>query len=421
MRQITLPKACKKRTFNRELIHPSCIKICEKLHKNGFDAWLVGGCIRDLLLGETPKDFDITTVATPLQIKEIFKRQCRIIGKRFQIVHIYIGRNEDPIEVSTLRTMKNSSANDDDHIINKQGRIERDNIFGTSLKEDAMRRDFTINAIYYHPISDQCIDYTSGIEDVKKKILRIIGEPERRFAEDPLRIIRAARFRAKAGLQIDPQATAAMLKSSHKLQTIPAARMLDESRKLFLKGHALSSYQKLREYNLLYTLLPNTDKALNHNQDKAFADKYDQFIEKALINTDIRIKQAKPVSIPFLFATFLWVDVQNQHTKDSMRTKKTSSKKTPINPKVTLYREVCFQQRQSIRLSKFWINQIVDIWLTHERLIQHIVKQGSDKQAQRLLNREKFRAAYDFLCLRVESGEAPEYQDAMQWWTNRQL
>jgi poly(A) polymerase len=399
-----------KRTFNIKLLNQDSIKICEILYKHGFDAWLVGGCIRDLLLDCEPKDYDITTVATPLEIKKIFKRKCLIIGRRFQITHVYMNSKE-PIEVSTLRAMSSTKTSNEGRIINRQGRIEKDNIFGTSIKEDAQRRDFTINAIYYHPIKDKCIDYTSGIEDIEKGILRSIGNPKKRFAEDPLRMVRAIRLHSKTGLTISPEDVKSINESSHRLSTIPPARMLDESRKLFLQGHSLENYRNLRKYNLFYTLFPSIDKRLKNNPE--FEKTYNRFIECALINTDKRVNEGKPVSIPFLFAFFLWADVQY---KQSQKTKN----KKPNEVYLSL-QSICFQQKQIIRLSKFWIQQIIDIWLLHDKLIQHFSKVDDHRQAERLFNRPKFRAAYDFLCLRVESDEAPQHKEAARWWEDFQV
>lgn len=408
-------KFCKARTFDRSLIPPECIKICEKLHANGYDAWLVGGCIRDLILGQCPKDFDITTVATPQQIKAIFKRQCRIIGRRFQIVHIAIRAIREPIEVSTLRAMhtQNPRAKDGKYMrkINQQGRIEQDNVFGHSLYEDAHRRDFTVNALYYHPISDQCVDFVGGIKDIKEQVIRSIGDPKKRFSEDPLRMIRAIRFRAKTGLYIHTKDRQAIATCSHQLKAISNARLLDESRKLFVKGHALASYHHLKDHQLLHTLLPYV-KPIFTSHESTFSQIYGQFIELALANTDKRIAQGKPVSMPFLFASLLWPDVQYRHQNIGEKNNK--------GLQLALCQQVCWQQRETIRLSKYWIGQIIDIWLTHERLIKHFLHQGSEKQANRLLAREKFRAAYDFLCLRAESGESPDYLVIAHWWTKRQ-
>lgn len=405
-------KYCKKRTFDRFLIHKECLNICQKLHDNGFDAWLVGGCVRDLLLGLKPKDFDITTVATPTQIKQLFKCRCYIIGKRFQIAHIFVRGSKEPIEVSTLRATQGVEKKHTKHplhtrVINADGRIEKDNIFGQSLQEDSHRRDFTINAIYYHPNTDQCIDYTNGIEDIRKGLLRSIGNPEKRYFEDPLRMIRALRFLAKTNLTLDPKEVSAISKCKHQLQAIPAARMMDESRKLFLKGHAWSSFEKLRDHRLLSTLLPSVDEALGQ---PTFSLKYLQFIKSALQNTDQRIRENKPVSIPFLFASLLWVVVQN-------RQHETNRASNNVTLKLSLCEEICWQQRHTTRLSKYWIQQIIDIWMTHQRLIKHNLDKGSQKQTQSLLKLDKFRAAYDFLCLRVDSGEAPEYENIARWWT----
>ena len=283
----------KQHGIDLQLVSPNAIRVTQTLQQAGYKAFIVGGAVRDLLLSVKPKDFDIATNATPEQVKHLFRRAF-IIGRRFQIVHVMFG--QELIEVTTFRGSSVNNAPKDEH-----GRVLRDNTFGEQ-HEDAVRRDFTINAMYYDPAAQTVLDYHGGIADIRAKTLRIIGVPEERYREDPVRMLRVVRFAAKLKFTIDATSAAPIAVMAPLINNVPTARVFDEMLKLLMSGHALACLQQLRQQGLHHGLLPLLDVVL----EQPLGEK---FVSLALANTDERIRQGKPVSPGFLFASLLWHQV----------------------------------------------------------------------------------------------------------------
>jgi poly(A) polymerase len=279
--------------ITRDRISPGSRRVCEGLQQQGHQAYVVGGAVRDLLIGADPKDFDVATDATPDEIRRAFRRS-RAIGRRFQIVHVMMG--QETIEVTTFRGMLDANAKTDEH-----GRILHDNVFG-SQADDAARRDFTVNALYYDPATEAVIDYHHGVGDLKQKTLRMIGEPRARYREDPVRMLRAVRLAAKLGLIIDPAASRPIREMAELLENVPPARLFDEMLKLLTSGHSVNCITRLRDEGLHHGLLPLLDVIL----EQPLGEK---FVMLALANTDERVRAGKGVSPGFLFATLLWHEV----------------------------------------------------------------------------------------------------------------
>jgi poly(A) polymerase len=275
--------------IRREDIHPCALKTCRTLHDAGYAAFVVGGAVRDLLLGRTPKDFDVATDATPDEVRRLFRRS-RVIGRRFQIVHVYCG--PDTIEVTTFRAgAPGADAPEDedaDHVASEDGMLLRDNVFGNQ-EEDAARRDFTVNALYYDPENQEVWDAHGGVEDAKRKMLRMIGDPETRYREDPVRMLRAARFAAKLEFHIDVATRAPIAKLASMLERIPTARLFDEMMKLLLSGHAERGVKQLRAEGLHRGILPMLDRILDDPARQ-------KFLHHALHDTDVRIREGHSAS-----------------------------------------------------------------------------------------------------------------------------
>ncbi|PIV71368.1 MAG: polynucleotide adenylyltransferase PcnB, partial [Rhodocyclales bacterium CG17_big_fil_post_rev_8_21_14_2_50_68_7] len=277
----------------REQISPAALKVVARLQEAGFKAYVVGGAVRDLIAGLQPKDFDLATDATPEQVRALFRRS-RIIGRRFRIVHVMEGR--ETMEVTTFR-----AAADDRVETDENGRVLRDNAFGTQ-EEDAARRDFTVNALYYDPADETIVDFHHGVADLQQKTLRMIGDPHRRYREDPVRMLRAVRLAAKLGLELDPAARAPIRDMAPLIENVPASRLFDEMLKLLLSGHAVECIRRLRDEGLHHGLLPLLDVILGDTQGG-------RFVWGALAATDERVRSGKTVSPGFLFATLLWNEV----------------------------------------------------------------------------------------------------------------
>ena len=348
--------------------------------------------MRDLLLGLHPKDFDVATDATPEQVKSLFSN-CRLIGRRFRLAHVHFGR--EIIEVATFR-----GAHDQNDAANAEGMmILRDNVYGT-LEEDAWRRDFTVNALYYNIADFSVIDFTGGLEDLRQKNLRIIGDVHTRFQEDPVRMLRAARFAAKLGFTIDPEVKEKILSIGQKMDDVPAARLFEEVLKIFQSGHGVASYQIMRDLNLFGYLFKQTEQILNKG------DTYcDQFIRLALSNTDKRITQKKPVNPAFLFAAFLWgpVRLQTEHLVHAEGLTELQALQEAGN-------EVVATQVHQVMIPKRFSYPMREIWTMQARLPR---RRG--KRAYRLFETKRFRASYDFLLIRNEVGE--DLSDLCDWWT----
>jgi len=384
-----LPRA--RHGIGREHISSGARRTCEALQQAGYRAYVVGGAVRDLIAGITPKDFDIATDATPEQVRALFRRS-RLIGRRFQIVHVMQGG--ETLEVSTFRAAHDADTQKDEH-----GRVLRDNVWG-SQADDAARRDFTINALFYDPVAETVLDYHHGVADLKQKTLRIIGDPRTRYREDPVRMLRAVRLAAKLGLNIDPEARLPIRDMAGLMENVPAARVFDEMLKLLFSGHARQCVLRLREEGLHHGLLPLLDVILEQPMGE-------RFVMLALANTDERVRAGKTTSPGFLFATLLWNEVlanwQARMERGELR----------IPALMEAMDEVLDQQSEKLAITRRISGDIKDIWALQPRF-----EKRSGKMPLRLLAQSRFRAGYDFLLLRAESGEVP--LELAHWWRDFQ-
>jgi poly(A) polymerase len=386
-------------TISRANISENALKVLYRLKQGGYQAYLVGGGVRDLLLGREPKDFDVATDATPEEVRRVF-RNCRLIGRRFRLAHVYFGG--DIVEVATFRGGgAGEETAGERHLEN--GMIVRDNLYGTR-EEDALRRDFTINALYYNIADFSVIDYANGLDDLQQGRLRLIGDdPERRYREDPVRMLRAVRFAAKLGFNIDPECERPLLHSGHLLQDVPSARLFEETLKLFQGGTGLAAFEKLRHYGLFGQLFPATEECLAH-EDQAFPI---TFVSRGLENTDRRILDQKPVTPAFLFAVLLWEPLRRRYEELRSRDKR------PSEAMFLASGEIVAHQQPLVAIPKRFSLPMREIWDLQPRL-----EQREGPRPHRLLTHPRFRAAYDFLLLRAESGEADP--ELAQWWTRFQ-
>lgn len=378
--------------IDRKLLSSAALKTTEGLQKAGFEAYVVGGAVRDLLLNRAPKDFDVATNATPEEVNRIFRRS-RIIGRRFRLVHVIFG--SETIEVSTFR---GSHLAESDHAKTAEsGRILRDNVFGNQ-EEDALRRDFTANALYYDPATEEVLDFHNGVADIKAGVLRIIGDPTTRYREDPVRMLRAVRLSAKLGLNLDRATEKPIPQMADLLKDVPESRLFDEMLKLFLSGHAMESARELRKHGLHHGLLPLLDVALEQPLGE-------RFVTLALQNTDDRVLSDKPVSPSFLFATLLWHEVLTAWNRIQAQGER------PIPALQLAMNEVCDIQAEKLAIHKRYSSTMREIWGMQPRFDQR-----GGKRPYSLIEHPRFRAAYDFLLLRCESGEVPA--ELGQWWTD---
>jgi len=385
-----------KHSISRKSISDSALKVLYRLHKSGHRACLVGGGVRDLLLGIQPKDFDVATDATPEEVRALFKNS-RIIGRRFRLVHIRFGR--DIVEVATFRGYDEESARTE---TDEQGRILRDNTFG-DIEDDAIRRDFTANALYYDIHDYSLLDYVGGLQDVEARRLRLIGNPSTRYQEDPVRMLRAVRFAAKLGFEIEASAAEAIHEHGHLLAVIPPARMFDEAIKLFHSGSAVRVLELLREYGLLRYLVPALDEWLRDDPSESMLD----FIDQALVNTDNRVNSEQPVSPGFVFAVLLWPVVHTEANRLQ------SDRQKMIQALAQVGEAVMKRQVRHISIPRRFSQMARDIWTSQPRFHR---TQG--KQAQRLLSYPVFRAAYDFMCIQAMVGLMPH--KLCRFWTEYQ-
>ncbi len=379
--------------ISRANISRASLKVLYQLKEAGFGAYLVGGCVRDMLLGREPKDFDVATDARPEEVKRLFRR-ARLIGRRFKLVHVRFG--DEIVEVATFR---GGFGGERKGRVIEDGLILRDNVYGT-LEEDAWRRDFTINALYYNIRDFSVVDYVSGMEDLERGLLRLIGDPEQRYREDPVRMLRAVRFAAKLGFRIHPQTEAPLFHHGPWLQDIPSARLFEETLKLFLGGYALETFELLRHYGLFGVLFPLTEERLRHEE----AHFPLTFLAKALENTDARLGEGKPVTPAFLFAALLWEPVRWQALQLQERGKGVHEALQQAGE------EVMMRENRWVTIPKRHRMIMREIWNLQPRLARH-----RGKRALKLLGHPSFRAAYDFLMLRVASGEEDPQVGA--WWT----
>ncbi|MDO8315804.1 MAG: polynucleotide adenylyltransferase PcnB [Rugosibacter sp.] len=378
--------------IHRDSVSPGARRTCEALQKAGYTAYVVGGAVRDLIAGIVPKDYDIATSATPEQVRSLFRRS-RIIGRRFQIVHVMQG--SETLEVSTFR-----AAHDADTVKDEHGRVLRDNVFG-SMAEDAARRDFTVNALYYDPTTQIVHDYHHGVADLKQKTLRMIGEPTVRYREDPVRMLRAVRLSAKLGLTLDPAVRAPIREMADLMENVPVARVFDEMLKLLFSGHAVECVKRLRDDGLHHGLLPLLDVIL----EQPLGEK---FVLLALTSTDARVKAGKSLSSGYLFATLLWHEVlANWEIRKARR-------ELPTPALYEAMDEVLDQQGEKLAITRRIAGDIKEIWALQPRF-----EKRAGKSPHRLLEQPRFRAAYDFLALRAESGEID--QELAAWWHDFQM
>lgn len=373
-----------------------------RLRSAGYQGYLVGGGVRDLLLGREPKDFDIATDAKPEEIRELF-RNCRLIGRRFRLAHVRF--RDEVIEVATFRALHEQGDDADEESGEREmenGRILRDNVFGT-IEEDAWRRDFTVNALFYNVDDFSVVDYVGGMTDLNDGVLRLIGDPEQRYREDPVRMLRAARFAAKLGFIIHPGTEAPIARLASLLLEIPPARLFEEVLKLFLGGCAVQTFEKLRHYGLFAHLFPQTERSLAH-EEKGFPI---TFVARALENTDSRIAEGKPVTPAFLFAALLW---------EPVRERAAQLRAEGADEQVAMQQaadEVLARQIERVSIPRRFSVPMREIWQLQWRLAR-----PGGKRAWRLAGHPRFRAGYDFLLLRAESGEI---EPAMaEWWTRFQ-
>ena len=380
--------------ITRKRISACALKVTETLQERGHTAFVVGGAVRDLMLGWEPKDFDVATSATPEEVRDLFRRS-RIIGRRFRIVHVMCGR--ETVEVSTYRG--SAAEGDEQRVADEHGRLLRDNVFGTQ-EQDALRRDFTVNALFYDPATEQVWDYHGGVADLKTKRLRMIGDPDQRYREDPVRMLRAVRLSASRGLEIDDATREPIKALTLLLANVPPARLFDEMLKLLLSGHAYECVLALRQEGLHHGLLPMLDVILEQPMGE-------RFVLMALRNTDARIKNDKPVSPSFLFASLLWHEVLAAWKK---------AESAGVPPVPALYQamdEILESQSQKLAIPRRYGSDMKEIWVMQPRFLQR-----SGRRPYRLLENPRFRAAYDFLLLRCASGEVDPAIG--EWWTRFQ-
>ena len=396
-------------TISRNQIAPNALKVLYRLLSADFHAYIVGGGIRDILLGNKPKDFDIATNAKPEEIKKLF-RNARVIGRRFKIVHIRFGR--EIIEVTTFRANHNPQNQIADHVPRRQirgldsahsksGMILRDNVYG-DIDEDAMRRDFTVNALYYTTRNFELLDFAEGLTDLNKKQIRIIGNPEERYKEDPVRMLRAIRFAAKLNFEIEEKTNKPINDLAYLLESVSSARLFDETLKLLTGGSAQSTFNLMRKYQLGSYLFAPTIEAFE--QGDTISTK---LVELALRNTDQRLAQGKSVTPAFLFAALLW---------PVLKQKLAASKNQNLHPQQAFQQAAqaaLMEQLDYTAIPKRFTAASREIWELQNRL-----ETRNKRSVESVFNHPRFRAAYDFLLLREEAGE--ELNELGQWWTNFQ-
>ncbi|WP_068547789.1 polynucleotide adenylyltransferase PcnB [Thalassotalea crassostreae] len=389
--------------ISRKELSDNALKVLYRLNKGGYNAYLVGGGVRDILLGQHPKDFDIATNATPEQIKKLF-RNCRLIGRRFRLAHIVFGR--DIIEVATFRGHHASAEETKAKAHSKQsehGMLLRDNIYG-SIDEDAERRDFTINALYYSIKDFKVYDFANGVSDIDNKLIRLIGDPETRYREDPVRMLRAIRFATKLDMEIETETAKPIKELAPLMANIPAARMFEEYLKLFLGGKATDNFHLLEQYQLLEYLFPHISKTYKVSPQSNAV----KFVSRVLENTDKRINEGKRVTPAFLLAAVIWYHIEegiNNLVNTGM----------PYQDAFfASMNETMSEQQRCIAIPKRFQNPMKDIWFLQQKLMH---REGN--KAFKVLEHERFRAGYDFLLLRGEI-EGGELLELANWWTNFQ-
>jgi poly(A) polymerase len=386
--------------ISRRDISDNALKVLYRLKDAGYQGFLVGGGVRDILLGKQPKDFDIATDAHPEQVHKLFRNSI-LIGRRFRLVHVRFGR--EIIEVATFRASHHTSENSNQAKQAENGMLLRDNVYGT-VDDDAMRRDFTINAMYYNINGFTIHDFAGGIEDIEKRSIRMIGEPQARYREDPVRMLRAIRFAAKLDFEIDPDTAEPIHTLGHLLEPIPAARMFEEILKLLLSGNGEQTYYLLRDYDLFKFLFPATDAAIENDETEDF--QVEDFVVLALRNSDERIAQGKSVTPAYLLAALLWHPLQQRLAQ--------IRNMPPIPAMHQAAQDVILQQVKRTSIPRRFSTPMKEIWDMQLRLPR---RHGN--RAAELVDNKRFRAAYDFILLREASGE--DLENLGEWWTEYQF
>lgn len=385
-------------TISRAHINPNALKVLYRLKEAGYAAFLVGGGVRDILLDRVPKDFDVATDAYPEQIRSLF-RNSRIIGRRFRLVHVFY--HDDNIEVSTFRAnIVEETRAQNQHDTSK---IVRDNTFGT-IEEDAWRRDFTVNALYYNIADFSVVDYTGGMDDLKNRLIRMIGDPAQRYHEDPVRLLRAIRFCAKLQFTLEVQTESALKSLPHLLRHVSSARLFDECLKLFFEGNAWATYQKLIHYDFLSALFPQTMSALQAHPQSS----HEKLIRLAMIATDTRVKAQESTNPGFLLAILLWPVLQAQCAKIKNKRDKFFMR---LHQMID---DVIKVQLDAIMIPKRFQYMMQAIWI-----MQFQLEKRRKSRIFSMYHHRYFRAAFDFMALRVQAGEIPS--TVYEWWRAFQL
>ncbi|WP_312455546.1 polynucleotide adenylyltransferase PcnB [Pseudescherichia sp.] len=391
-------------TISRKDISENALKVLYRLNKAGYEAYLVGGGVRDLLLGKKPKDFDVTTNATPDQVRKLF-RNCRLVGRRFRLAHVMFG--PEIIEVATFRGHhEDQPADRTTSQRGQNGMLLRDNIFG-SIEDDAQRRDFTINSLYYSVADFSVRDYVGGMQDLEEGVIRLIGNPETRYREDPVRMLRAVRFAAKLHMRISPETAEPIARLATLINDVPPARLFEESLKLLQAGNGLDTYQLLREYSLFQPLFPTITRYFTEKGDSSM----ERIINLVLKNTDTRIQNDMRVNPAFLFAAMLWYPQLETAQKIAQE-----SGLTYHDAFALAMNDVLDEACRTLAIPKRITTLVRDIWQLQLRMSR---RQG--KRAWKLMEHPKFRAAYDLLALRAEVEGNYELQKLVQWWGEFQV
>ncbi len=391
-----IPRA--EHNISRDNISEHALKVLYRLRNAGYQAYLVGGSVRDLLLGREPKDFDVATNALPEQVRGLF-RNCRLIGRRFRLAHVHFG--PEIIEVATFRAHAHAGGGDA-RVVEEDGRILRDNVYGT-IDEDVWRRDFTANALYYNIEDFSVVDYVGGVADIAAGRLRLIGDPLVRYREDPVRLLRAVRFAAKLGFRMHPDTEAPLHVLGELLDAISPSRLFEEMLKLFLGGTAVQSFELLRHYGLFSRLFPDVEEALAE-EEGGFPK---MLLVKALENTDRRLAEDKPVTPAFLLAALLWAPVQRRARQYQ------AQDHPPAQAAQLAQDDAISRQIARVAVPRRFTQMAREIWL-----LQHPLENRPPRAVLRTLMHPRFRAGYDFLLMRAEAGEA--VREAADWWTEFQ-
>ena len=380
-------------SIKESAISTNASKVISRLQDHGFQAYLVGGCIRDLLLRKTPKDFDIATDAHPEEVRELF-RNSRIIGKRFRIVHVRFGR--EIIEVTTFRG-PHADEYDDNH--SDSGMTLNDNIYGT-FEEDVFRRDFTMNAIYYEPQEEEIIDLANGTADIENQIIKTIGDPTGRLREDPVRMLRATRFQAKLGFGLESDLQSSIRSLGYLIQDVPPARLFEEVLKLFLSGYGTAAFDSMIENDIYGWLFPDSQRSMKSHATE-------ELVRLALTSTDQRIAKKMPVTPAFIYAAVLWYPfVEEKKRLEQEEGMTHDAAHEAANNMIS-------KQQLFTSIPKRFSGPMRDIWFLQSRLPSRF-----GQKPDRIMEHKRFRAAYDFLLLREQSGE--ETGRLGEWWTEYQ-